>query len=656
MNRIFKSLWSVARQCWCAVPEIAASAGKGRSGQAVASSSAGMLASVALSLSMGGHALAQAPPAPTQLPTGGRLVAGQATISQTSTAQAASLLVQQSSPKAILQWDSFNLGSAAQVQFAQPNAQAVTLNRINDANPSQIFGRISAPGQVVLTNAQGLYFSPTSTVDVGSLIATTHSIANEDFLAGNYRFARNGATGKLVNEGQLKAALGGYIALLAPEVRNAGVVLAQAGTVALAAGELITLNLLGQGTLANISTTPSTLAALVENKQAVLAPDGQIILSAVALQTLQAGVIRNSGSLQANSLVNKGGKIVLEGDDIQLASTSHIQATGPKGGGTVLVGGDWQGSGDMRQATKLRMQSGASIDASATDQGDGGKVVLWSDVHNPQGMTQVDGRITAEAGPQGGNGGRVETSGHQLMVNELQVSTRAPKGAFGEWLLDPYDLTISSAATSGTTGSYTATADSSVVNVTALQTALASSGITISTGAGGTQSGDITLAAPLSWTSGSNLVLNAAGSIVLNSNIAWSTNAGTAWVATAGGLKGSGNIAMTGTAGNFSISQDAASTYAGNITGAGKLTKLGTGSLTLTGNNTYTLGTVLGAGTLSLGSSTAIGSTGKLIFSGGTLQFTSANTTDSPPGLTTPRPAKVSTLIPTDKTSPWQPC
>ena len=149
------------------------------------------------------------------------VVRGSATISQTATAQAAAMTVNQSSQRAIINWDSFNLGSAAQVQFAQPNAQAVTLNRINDANPSQIFGRISAPGQVVLTNAQGLYFSPTSTVDVGSLIATTHSIANEDFLAGNYRFARNGATGKLVNEGQLKAALGGYIALLAPEVRNA---------------------------------------------------------------------------------------------------------------------------------------------------------------------------------------------------------------------------------------------------------------------------------------------------------------------------------------------------------------------------------------------------------------------------------------------------
>ena len=115
--------------------------------------------------------------------------------------------------------------------------------------------------------------------------------------------------------------LGGYVALLAPEVQNAGVVLARAGTVALAAGEVISLQVQGGG-LAGITTTPSTIATLIENKLAVQAPDGQIILSAVALNKLQAGVIKNSGSLEANSLVAKGGKIYLEGDDITLAATT----------------------------------------------------------------------------------------------------------------------------------------------------------------------------------------------------------------------------------------------------------------------------------------------------------------------------------------------
>ncbi len=602
MNRIFKSLWSVARQCWCAVPEIAASAGKGRSGQAVASSSAGMLASVALSLSMGGHALAQAPPAPTQLPTGGRLVAGQATISQTSTAQAASLLVQQSSPKAILQWDSFNLGSAAQVQFAQPNAQAVTLNRINDANPSQIFGRITANGQVFLTNANGVYFSPSSSVDVGAFTATTHSISDHNFMSGNYVFERNGSIGKVINEGRISAALGGYIALLAPEVQNAGVVMARAGTVAMAAGEMIKLNVDGMGSLAGIVTTPSAIATLIENKQAVQTPDGQIILSAMALSKLQSGVIKNSGSLEASSLVNKGGRIVLEGDEITLSRNSKIEAKGPAGGGTVLVGGDWQGSGELRQATKVTMEAGVSIDASATDRGDGGKVVLWSDVHKLDSVTRVNGSIKAEAGPHGGDGGRIETSGQVLNVDDSQVSTYASQGQSGQWLLDPYNITISTGTqTSGLTlssGVFSTNTNASILNTTTLQNALASGNVEVSTTGVGTQAGDIAISNNISWTSSSTLKLTAAGVI-----------------------SGTGNIAM-GAGGGLTFNQTGISSgttlYSGIISGDGTFTKDGAGTSILTGANTYTGTTTISAGTLQIGNSstTTLMGTGAVVNNG----------------------------------------
>jgi filamentous hemagglutinin family protein len=162
---------------------------------------------------------------------GGSVARGSATITQTATA----MTVNQSSQRAIINWDSFNLGRVASINFVQPNAQADTLNRVNDHNPSQIFGRITSNGQVFLSNPSGVYFSPTASVDVGALVATSHSISDANFMAGNYQFERNGATGKVINEGRINAALGGYVALLAPEVQNAGVVLARAGTVALAA-------------------------------------------------------------------------------------------------------------------------------------------------------------------------------------------------------------------------------------------------------------------------------------------------------------------------------------------------------------------------------------------------------------------------------------
>jgi len=585
MNRIYRTLWSVVTQSWQAVPETAKTAGKKSK-----SSAGGVVASVALGFTLNGVAHAQAPPAINQLPTGGTMARGTATISQTATAQAAAMVVNQSSQRAVINWNTFNLGSAASINFVQPNAQAVTLNRVNDSNPSQIFGRITANGQVFLTNANGVYFSPTSSVDVGAITATTHSITDDNFMSGRYVFERNGATGKIVNEGNITAALGGYVALLAPEVQNAGVVVARAGTVAMAAGEVITLTVDGAGSLAGMTTTASAIAALVENKLAVLAPDGQIILSAIALDKLQAGVVKNSGSLEANSLVNKGGKIVLEGDHIVMDRNSKIEAKGRTGGGTVLVGGDWQGSGDMRQATKVTMEQGASIDASATDQGDGGKVVLWSDVHNANSLTQVEGSIKAEAGPNGGSGGQIETSGHTLQVGDLAVSAKAVNGKDGEWLLDPYDITISSAASANTAFSantYTGTASggTSVVNATALQTALGSGTVTVSTGAAGsagTDVGNITVSSNLTWTTAYALTLNAAG-----------------------GISGTGNIG-----GPVAFNQGGDSTYSGNISANsanGNISKGGAGTLTFTGAITNTGYTSINAGVWRLGSSTAIG-------------------------------------------------
>lgn len=539
MNRIFRTLWSVATQTWQAVPEHAKTGGKSSNKRQQRSVSAGAVAATVIGMTLSGGVGAQSPPSALQLPTGGAVARGSVSISKTTTAQTAAMVVQQNSQRAVLNWDTFNVGQSASVHFSQPNAQAVTLNRVNDANPSQIFGRITAPGQVYLSNANGVYFSPTSSVDVGGLVATTHHISDDNFMAGKTAFERNGATGKVINEGNLTARLDGYIALLAPEVQNAGVVLAQAGTVVMASGEFITLNLRGNTSLASITTTASTIASLVENKLAVLAPDGQIILSSIAANKLQGGVIKNSGSLEANSLVSKGGKIVLEGNDITLKRNSKIEAKGVTGGGTVLVGGDWQGSGDMRQATRVTMQAGATIDASATGNGDGGKVVLWSDITDVNSLTQVEGKIAVQGGPQGGHGGQVETSGHQTDIGGITVDSSAPNGNSGLWLIDPYDYTI------GNTEAAT------------IASALGSGSVTISTannvagyGSNGsnTSSGDITVNSPITWSANNKLTLSANRNININAAITangTTSSAGVALIYNLGNGGGDYNFGLT---------------------------------------------------------------------------------------------------------------
>ena len=197
MNHIFRTIWSIATQSWQAASELAKAAGK----KSTKSLRNGALTAVITGLSLCHHAEAQPPPATNQLPTAGTVAHGTATISKAVDSQSASMTVNQSSQHAVVNWETFDLGSSATLNFVQPNSQAEILNRINGSNPSQIFGQINANGLVFITNANGVYFAPSASVNVGALVATTHSISDSKFMSGDYVFERNGATGKIINEG-----------------------------------------------------------------------------------------------------------------------------------------------------------------------------------------------------------------------------------------------------------------------------------------------------------------------------------------------------------------------------------------------------------------------------------------------------------------------
>jgi filamentous hemagglutinin family protein len=478
MNKSYRLIYNDLTNTWVAVSETAKGRGKRSSGAVKRLALAGLLGATALTGALAAPPNPPNPPAPNQLPTGGQVVAGQASISQS----AATLTVNQNSNRAAVDWQTFNVGSAATVNFNQPSAASVTLNRVLDANPSQIFGRINANGQVFLSNPNGVFFAPGASVDVGALVATTHTIGLSDFMAGNANFERNGSTGSVINEGELKAALGGYIALLAPEVRNSGVIVAQAGTVALASGEAVTLHIEGSNSLAGITVQPSLINALVENKTAVLAPGGLIILSAQAAAQVQGGVIKNSGSLEATGLVNDGGRVVLEASD-RIEHTGSIKA-----------------------------------DAAPGSAGKGGTVTLIANLANANSLTTVDGSISAKGGSLGGDGGFVETSGGRLKIgSNARIDTSAVLGKIGTWLLDPVDFTI--AASGGD------------ITGATLGTLLDSNSVTIETATTGTNTatnrygingsnGDIFVNDPVSWSANTALTLNAYRNININQSIA----------------------------------------------------------------------------------------------------------------------------------------
>src|SRR5690606_631712 len=131
------------------------------------------------------------------------------------------------SQQLIATWDTFNIGRDATVNFHQPGASSVALNRVLCSDASQIFGRLNANGQVYLINPTGVLFGSSAAVNVSGLVASALDIADNDFMACRLQFDGKGAGGAVINQGTIRAADGGSVALLGAQVRNEGTVVAK---------------------------------------------------------------------------------------------------------------------------------------------------------------------------------------------------------------------------------------------------------------------------------------------------------------------------------------------------------------------------------------------------------------------------------------------
>lgn len=416
-------------------------------------------------------------------PQGGVVVGGQATISQPSPALTT---IQQSSQRAVIDWRSFSIGSGEAVRFNQPGPTAAVLNRVTGNDPSSLLGSLSANGRVYLVNQNGVFIGPNAQLDAAALVLSTANISNSDFMAGKLNFDQPGKPGaKIVNEGRITAADGGLVAMVAPGVENRGVISAKLGQVVLAGAPAFSLDLFGDG-MVNIVLTPTGMGAIsdatgrplanyVDNSGKVTADGGRIWISAATARGLVDGMVNISGELKATRVAQQGGEITLLGgntltvngnvtatsadgkggsiaasaDAITLASNAVLDASGSTGGGTVLVGGGYQGKsavpGAVTTAGSLRVAEGAQVKVDATgNSGNGGLAVLWSDND-----TRFSGGVSARAGTAGGDGGLMEVSGKKYLAFDGTADGRAPAGLAGTLLLDPGSLTVADAGAGG---------------------------------------------------------------------------------------------------------------------------------------------------------------------------------------------------------------
>lgn len=531
------------------------------------------------------------------------------------------LTVTQITPQVVLNWQSFGILPGESVRFVQPNRQSLALNRVLGSEPSVIQGSLTANGQVFLLNPQGVLFGAGGSVNVGGLVASTLSLSDADFLAGRYRFEGAGP-GIIVNQGHLQAADGGYVALLSRSVYNEGVVKAQLGSVALAAGQVVTLSLLGDGLL-NVAIDQGVAQALLSNAGLLQADGGTVLMSTQAAGQLLGDAVNNTGVLQAQTLENQQGRIVLlaspdsgtlnlggqldvrggagqQGGSVTALGkhvglfSAQIDASGGLGGGVVWVGGGFQGKNpDLPAASAVYMSPDSLIRANATAQGSGGQVVLWA-----TDSVRAGGQILARGGPQGGAGGMVETSAHGLNVQGLRVDTQAPQGPTGTWLLDPADVTISSLATTGASpvGNVFMSdpgTGAAQINVADLVTALGGTNVTVTTtnaGVSGGGLGDIQVNAAIVWTAPTTLSLNAVRDVRVNQAIT-ATDGSLSVVA---GRDVQVDAAVTTTTGKLSFTavQDVALNAATTIT-TGDLTAVAGRDVRVTAAATVTTGNMV---------------------------------------------------------------
>ena len=537
-------------------------------------------------------------------PQGGLVQAGQASIAQSGTLTT----VQQASARAVINWRSFNVGAAESVRFDQPSSSAWVLNRVAGSEASSILGRITANGQVLLINPNGIVFGRSAQLDVAGLVASTANVSNADFMAGQLRFAEPGKPGaKVENQGRITVANGGLAALVGHQVANSGFINARLGKVVLAAGDAFTLDLYGDR-LVNLIVGPEAMAQLVDSagvplaarvdQQGKIVADGGVVqISAATAQRLVDNAINVGGTIRATSFNAAPGVISLRGDSqtrlslagtldasgvrggrvevtagaVRLADSSRIDVSGLAGGGTVSVGGGWQGSGELPHARSVTVARGAVIEAGAGAAGQGGIVALWSD-----GDMRFEGRVGARGGASGGDGGQVEVSGRERLAFAGDVDAGARAGRAGSLLLDPANLVVAGGSGSeslpgaGAEGDFTvkaAAVNRQLVNGTSV-TLQASNDITVNADAvidgrvasGGTAGGGLTLQA------GRDIGIN--GLVILN-NGAFSASAGRNLTQAASSAIATGSGAVTATAGATLVLSNVLSTGAVSLRSTG---------------------------------------------------------------------------------------
>lgn len=483
--KLFKTVFSKRLGMLMAVGENTTGQGKAHGASSSAFSNLAVVQFVgisALSVGLSGLSWAQTV-ANNDLPTGATVAAGVASVGSSG----AAMTIRQGTERAIINWQSFNIGKDATVSIVQPGSQSVLLNRVTGESPSQILGQLSANGQVVLVNPNGMTFGKDGSVSAASFTASTLGISDASFMSGDMRFERNGSRGQILNQGRI-ATHGGYVALLGANVSNEGRIETRGSAGLLGAAETIQIPLSGSGRV-KLELTPAQINASVGNTKdgVIITEGGQVYMQAAAVNNALASITQ-SGSIDTSATAAGNVHLLADNGQIKVDGSITANSTGKddqgqlRKGGDIIIGRDEE-TGELARSADV---SGARLESQH---------------------------------------GFVETSGHWLKSDGIKVQA-------ADWLLDPYNITITS-GTGGTSYSdpnlggaytYTPSATSSILASDIQNSLNNGTNVKISTGLSGSAGGDvgnITVASNITKSSGgaATLTLEANNNITINSGI-----------------------------------------------------------------------------------------------------------------------------------------
>jgi filamentous hemagglutinin family protein len=509
------------------------------------------------------------------LPLGHQAIHGNVSITQEGNI----LNIQSDNDKTISQWESFNISNGYTVNFFQPSRQSIHLNRVIGSNPSEIYGTLQSNGTVYLINPNGILVGPTGTINTYSGLLSTLDIANDSFIHHtNPTFigqsaARIDILGKIHTSGDSFTILSQSIRI-APDAQihapNGRVQIASSDKIDLlirpddAKGTYIrvnasldrppsgTIDIAGQITAQEIAilssgnpyayairlhpearltahgteTHPGTIHIRTENgsilqEGTITAPSGEAHLTAPQGKITHSGTINVSSPASSTEEIRRatsvrGGLIDILADEVELTALSRLLARGETDGGSIRVGGSWQGSDRaLPHARHTLIRPAALIDASSINNGNGGTVVVWAD-----NLTQFHGTILAQ-GADAGDGGRVEVSGRDYLDFFGHVSTRSASGHKGTLLLDPNNIEIINGTHNFPPGLnlddpiWGANEDPTIstLSVSVLEAILKENTVTLDA------KNDITINTPISWNSSSGLWITAGRHITVQAPI-----------------------------------------------------------------------------------------------------------------------------------------